>query len=102
MAMIDEMSEGITKELERNLQQLVRSTIEKYLIGGKTNGNGTRESRNRIIIEAVAKHGQANVDDVARATGLDKRGVGSSLHYLAAAGKLKHAGAGRYKVVRGH
>jgi hypothetical protein len=33
-------------------------------------------------------------------TGLDKRGVGSSLHYLAAAGKLKHAGVGRYKALR--
>ena len=42
----------------------------------------------------------ASVEDVARVTGLDKRGVGSSLYYLAAAGKLKQTGAGRYKALR--
>jgi len=59
-----------------------------------------RENRNRTIIDVVAKLGEASIDDAARATGLDKRGVGSSLHYLAVAGRLRHAGAGKYRATR--
>src|SRR5215475_970291 len=59
-----------------------------------------RENRNQTIINVVAKLGEASIEDVARATGLDKRGVGSSLHYLAVAGRLRHAGTGKYRATR--
>jgi hypothetical protein len=128
MALIDELTERITAELHRTLDQCIRQAVESYVIGdgNLTNhqtdiarfpGNNrrtrrtqqarrgradksTRERRSRTIIDAVVKLGEASIEDVARATGLDKRGVGSSLHYLAAAGKLKQVGSGKYKAPR--
>jgi hypothetical protein len=118
MALIDELSLRIATELHRKLDAAVREAVEAYVVGNheKTtvSGNGhrrgrprransarkSRENRNRIIIAAVAKLGEASVGDVAKATGLDKRGVGSSLHYLAEAGKLRHSGAGKYQAIR--
>jgi hypothetical protein len=112
VTLIDELSQRIATELHHTLEQGIRQAIEKYFVGdvkaingAGSNGHGPRrsqpamdqETRRRAIMEAVQKFGEASVDDVARVTGLDKRGVGSSLHYLAAAGKLKHAGARKYK-----
>jgi hypothetical protein len=118
MALIDELSLRIATELHRRLDEVVREAVENFVVGNHENTtvNGSvqrrgrprraksaktsRENRSRTIIDAVARLGEASVDDVARATGLDKRGVGSSLHYLAVAGKLRHAGAGKYRAVR--
>src|SRR5437867_2510346 len=105
MALIDELTQRITAELHRTLDQAIRQAVESYVVGDGRQGRRTkptqpREKRSRTIIDAVMKLGEASVEDVARVTGLDKRGVGSSLHYLAAAGKLKHARAGKYKVSR--
>jgi len=124
MALIDDLTQQITTELHRTIDECIREAIEKYVVGdgryhkrlasverfprrmrrGQSARKGTsrasRESRSRTILGVVAKLGEASVEDVARATGLDKRGVGSSLYYLAAAGKLKQTGAGRYKALR--
>src|SRR2546423_424874 len=129
MALVDELTRRITLELHRTLDQAIRHAVESYIIGdghdrmsatsseerfpqqkrrrrGRRAGRrmktakASRENRSRTIIDAVAKLGEASIEDVARMTGLDKRGVGSSLHYLAAAGKLKQAASGRYKRTR--
>ena len=124
MALIDDLTQQITAELHRTIDECIRQAVEKYVVGnggyrrqsasverlsrqtrrGRSARKGTsrasRESRSRTIIGAVARLGEASIADVARVTGLDKRGVGSSLHYLAAAGKLKQTGAGRYKALR--
>src|SRR5262245_66311105 len=121
MALIDDLTQQITAELHRTIDECIREAVEKYVVGdgryhrqpasverfprrmrrGRSGRKGTsrasRESRSRTIIGAVAKLGEASVEDVARVTGLDKRGVGSSLYYLAAAGTLKHMRAGRYR-----
>jgi len=115
MALIDELSLRIATELHRRLDEVVREAVENFVVGNHENTtvNGsvhrrgrprraksaktTRENRSRTIIDAVARLGEASVDDVAKATRLDKRGVGSSLHYLAVAGKLRHLGAGKYR-----
>jgi len=116
MSLIDELTRRIASELHRTLDQAIRQAVEHYVIGNgepsaSTRRRGrpgrrastartSRENRNRTIISAVTKLGEASIEDVAKATGLDKRGIGSSLHYLAAAGKLKHAGPGRYRAGR--
>ena len=117
MALIDELSLRIATELHRKLDEAVREAVESSVVGNGTHAVSasaqrrgrprqiksaatSREKRSRIIIDAVAKLGEATVEEVARATGLDKRGVGSSLHYLAESGKLRHAGAGKYRAVR--
>ena len=119
MALIDELTQRIAAELHRQLDEAVRHAVESYVVGNgsdqtapvpraerrgrprrSTSAKTSRENRSRTIIDAVAKLGEATIADVARATGLDKRGVGSSLHYLAAAGKLRHAGMGKYRMAR--
>ena len=124
MALIDDLTQQITSELHRTIDECIRQAVEKYVVGdggyrrqpasvdrlprrmrrGRSARKGTsrasRESRSRTIIGAVAKLGEASVEDVARVTGLDNRGVGSSLYYLAAAGKLKKTGAGRFRALR--
>lgn len=119
MALIDELTRRIAAELHRNLDQAVREAVEHYVVGDREeqtprdelaarrgrprhdqSARTSRENRSQIIIDAVAKLGSATVEDVANETGLDKRGVGSSLHYLAEAGKLRHAGAGKYRASR--
>jgi hypothetical protein len=116
MALIDELTQRIAAELHRKLDETIREAVEDYVVGEhhtpapvadihrrarpgrRAKSTGTsREKRNQTIINAVAKLGEASIDDVARETGLDKRGVGSSLHYLAVAGKLRHARAGKYR-----
>src|SRR5215471_2935340 len=108
MALIDELTQRIATELHRTLDEAVRQAVENYVIGEQhiptpaapvqrrgrparraRSAKALRENRNRTIIDVVAK-----------ATGLDKRGVGSSLHYLAVAGRLRHAGAGKYRATR--
>jgi len=122
MALIDELTRRITAELHRTLDQCIRQAVESYVVGdvnreiqptsGRSQTNGRRgrprrrakpsrkspQDRNRMIMDAVAKVGEATVADVARLTGLDKRGVGSSLYYLAAAGRIKQAKDGKYKI----
>ena len=119
MALIDELTQRIATELHRTLDEAVRQAVENYVIGEQhiptpaasvqrrgrparraRSAKALRENRNRTIIDVVAKLGEASIDDVAKATGLDKRGVGSSLHYLAVAGRLRHAGAGKYRATR--
>ncbi|HEY2379548.1 MAG TPA: hypothetical protein VGK48_00080 [Terriglobia bacterium] len=119
MALIDELTQRIAAELHSHLDEVVRHAIESYVVGNgsdqtvpiprterrgrprrATSAKRSRENRSRTIIDAVAKLGEATIEDVAKATGLDKRGVGSSLHYLAAAGKLRHAGVGKYRTAR--
>jgi predicted HTH transcriptional regulator len=119
MALIDELTQRISAELHRQLDETVRHAIESYVVGDgsgqtvpvrRTGGRRrqrraksasiSRENRSQTIIDAVAKLGAATIEEVARATGLDKRGVGSSLHYLAAAGRLRHAGSGKYRITR--
>jgi DNA-binding IclR family transcriptional regulator len=116
MPLVDELTRRIATELHRTLDQAIRQAVEDYVIGNNTPSAGvrrrgrpgrrasasraSRENRNRTIISAVAKLGEASIEDVAKATGLDKRGVGSSLHYLAAAGRLKHAGSKKYRTGR--
>ena len=115
MALIDELTLRIATELHRKLDEVVREAVVSYVVGNgqpptvnatpKRRGRprraqsakSSRENRSLNIINAVTKLGEASVEDVARATGLDKRGVGSSLHYLAVAGKLRHLGAGKYR-----
>jgi hypothetical protein len=118
MALIDELTLRIATELHRKLDEVVREAVESYVVGNRPNSTvnatlkrrgrprrsqsakASRENRSETIINAVTKLGEASVEDVARATGLDKRGVGSSLHYLAEAGKLRHAGAGIYRAAK--
>jgi len=119
MALIDDLTERIASELHRKLDEAIREAVESYVVGddhtpgaiahhgrrGRIARHGrsakaSRENRSQTIINAVAKLGEASIEDVAKATGLDKRGVGSSLHYLAEAGKLRHAGAGKYRAGR--
>jgi predicted HTH transcriptional regulator len=125
MALIDDLTRQISTEVHRALDQVIRQAVEHYIVGNerpddrmtlpsetsrgtKSRGKETRRSRSiknrevrtRTIIDAVSQIGEASIEDVAELTGLDKRGVGSSLHYLAAAGKLKHAGGGKYKTAR--
>jgi predicted transcriptional regulator len=120
MALIDDLTRQITAEVHRAIDQAIRQAIENYVVGDRrrdqpaltsqssrstrgrkgirrTKSPQTREDRTRTIIKAVSQLGEASIDDVAEYTGLDKRGVGSSLHYLAVAGKLKHAAGGKYK-----
>src|SRR5439155_17712237 len=114
MALIDELTQRITAELHRTLDQCIRQAVESYVVGDhdqtkqpasvssfpqpkrrgrparrQKSNKTSREDRSRTIINAVAKLGEASVEEVARMTGMDKRVVGSSLHYLAVAGKLK-------------
>ena len=116
MSLIDELTRRIATELHRTLDQVIRHAVEDYVIGNNkpvasarrrgrpgrraSMARTSRENRSRTIISAVAKLGEASIEDVAKVTGLDKRGVGSSLHYLAEAGKLKHAGSGKYRAGR--
>ena len=119
MALIDELTQRIATELHSKLDAAVREAVENYVVGEQHtptpaasiqrrgrparragSAKALRENRNRTIIDVVAKLGEASIDDVAKATGLDKRGVGSSLHYLAVGGRLRHAGAGRYRATR--
>src|SRR5215813_7962736 len=118
MALIDELTQRIATELHRTLDEAVRQAVETYVVGERhipsaasvqkrgrsarraRSAKVVRENRNQTIIGVVAKLGEASIEDVAKATGLDKRGVGSSLHYLAAAGRLRHAGAGKYRTTR--
>jgi hypothetical protein len=119
MALIDELTQRIATELHRKLDAAVREAVENYVVGEQhtptpvasvqrrgrparraRSAKALRENRNRTIIDVVAKLGEASIDDVAKATGLDKRGVGSSLHYLAVAGRLRHAAAGKYRAAR--
>ena len=119
MALIDELTQRIATELHRTLDEAVRQAVENYVVGEQHiptpaasmqrrgrparragSAKALRENRNRTIINVVAKLGEASIDDVAKATGLDKRGVGSSLHYLAVAGRLRHAGTGKYRATR--
>lgn len=119
MALIDELTQRIAAELHRQLDEAVRHAVENYVVGNasgpkvpvpgaerqrrqrrRVSAKASRENRSQTIIDAVAKLGEATIEDVAKATGLDKRGVGSSLHYLAAAGRLRHAGAGKYRAAR--
>ena len=125
MALIDDLTRSITAELHRTLDQAIRKAVVSYVVGNGQNARSagssaeesyrpgrrgrpprrkpaktSRENRSRTIIDAVAKLGEASIEDVARVTGMDKRGVGSSLHYLAEAGKLKHLGTGKYKAGR--
>lgn len=119
MALIDELTQRIAAELHRQLDEVVRHAVESYVVGNGSDETGSvpkterrgrprrstsaktsRENRSQTIINAVAKLGEASIEDVAKATGLDKRGVGSSLHYLAAAGKLRQAGVGKYRTGR--
>jgi predicted HTH transcriptional regulator len=125
MALIDELTQRITAELHRTLDQCIRQAVESYVVGDTDHkdraamvahfskngrhgrsmrrskrGKTTHEDRSRSIIDAVAKLGEATIEDVAKLTGLDKRGVGSSLHYLAAAGKLRQVRPGKYKALR--
>src|SRR5689334_24427703 len=106
MALVDDLTQRIATELHRKLDDAIREAVESYVVGdgqhpavtahngrrgrharrGKT-ARASRENRSQTIINAVAKLGEASIEDVAKATGLDKRGVGSSLHYLAEAGK---------------
>lgn len=124
MALIDELTQRITTELHRTLDECIRQAVESYVIGDspqksrpaagprhatngrragaarKANARKVPADRSRTIIEAVNKLGEASIEDVARVTGLDKRGVGSSLYYLSEAGKIRRAGSGRYKALR--
>jgi hypothetical protein len=124
MALIDELTQRISAEVYRTLDECIRHAVESYLLGDskqrkqpaaiqrfarpgrrgqaprKGSARTSRQNRSRTIINAVSKLGEATIEDVARATGLDKRGVGSSLYYLAEAGKLRNMGAGRYKALR--
>jgi hypothetical protein len=118
MALIDELTLRIATELHRKLDEVVREAVVSFVVGNghpptvnatlKRRGRprraqsakASRENRSLNIINAVTRLGEASVEDVARATGLDKRGVGSSLHYLAEAGKLRHAGAGKYRAAK--
>jgi hypothetical protein len=119
MALIDELTQRIATELHRKLDAAVREAVEDYVVGEQhtptrvasvqrrgrparraRSAKALRENRNRTIIDVVSKLGEASIDEVAKATGLDKRGVGSSLHYLAVAGRLRHAGAGKYRATR--
>ena len=122
MALIDDLTRQITTEVHRALDQAIRQAIENYVVGDgrheepmtpsaatsrgvRGRGKGTsrskspkaRQDRTRTIINAVSRLGEASIEDVAEFTGLDKRGIGSSLHYLAVAGKLKQTGAGKYR-----
>jgi len=113
------LTQRIATELHRKLGAAVREAVENYVVGEQhtpipvasvqrrrrparraRSAKALRENRNRTIIDVIAKLSEASIDDVARATGLDKRGVGSSLHYLAVAGRLRHAGAGKYRATR--
>jgi hypothetical protein len=122
MALIDDLTRQITAEVHRALDQAIRQAVQNYVVGNardeesttlstspsrgtrartkgtrRANSPKSRGDRTRTIIDAVSRLGEASIEDVAEFTGLDKRGVGSSLHYLAVAGKLKHAGGGKYK-----
>jgi predicted HTH transcriptional regulator len=122
MALIDDLTRQITAEVHRALDRAIRQAIENCVVGNghqeepmtvssrtsrgvRGRGKGTsrskspkaRQDRTRTIINAVSRLGEASIEDVAEFTGLDKRGIGSSLHYLAVAGKLKQIGDGRYK-----
>jgi len=123
MAFIDDLTHRITTEVHETLDRAIRQAIQNYLIGegratrssvaalsrtpsrraARGTGNSAkaaRDGRNQIIIDAVSRLGEATIEDVSKATGLDKRGVGSSLYYLAKNGQLKRAGQDRYKVKR--
>ena len=117
MSFIDELTRRISTEVQRTLDSAIRNAIEAFIVGEGTPGGPTaptpkrrstkkgsrtagaaRAQRNKLIIDAVAKIGEATVEDVAGKTGLDKRGVGSSLYYLSQAGNLRRTKSGTYKV----
>ena len=97
MSFIDELTRRISTEVQRTLDSAIRNAIEAYIVGEGTPGGATaptgkrrstktkkgsrtagaaRAQRNKLIIDAVAKIGEATVEDVAGKTGLDKRGRG--------------------------
>ena len=105
--------------MQRTLDSAIRNAIEAYIVGsdegtpsgataptrkrrstkkGSRTAGAARAQRNKLIIDAVAKIGEATVEDVPGKTGLDKRGVGSSLYYLSQAGNLRRAKSGTYTV----
>jgi hypothetical protein len=122
MSFIDELTRRISTEVQRNLDSAIRDAIEAYIVGpdegsrgvsaatpgkrrrrnstrqGSRTAGDARAKRNKLIIDAVTKIGTATVEDVAAKTGLDKRGVGSSLYYLSQAGNLRRTKKGTYKV----
>lgn len=121
MSFIDELTRRISAELRGNLEQAIRHAIEGYFIGEGRLGRGAsprtrrrgrpglggrkkrtaqalRERRDRVIIDAVSQLGEGTIEDVARITGLDKRGVGSSLYYLSRSGRLTRTRGGKYRV----
>ena len=121
MALIDDLTKRISSELEKSLNQAIRSVLENYFIGGRStiaapaqpaktgrrrrgrrgrSAKSARAARNQKIIDVVAKLGEASIEQVAKETGLDKRGVGSSLYYLSQSGRLKNAGKDKYKAAK--
>ena len=55
-----------------------------------------KDARNAGIVAVVERLGKADIDVVAKKTGLDRRGIGSSLHHLSVAGKLNKGKNGFY------
>ena len=122
MSFIDELTRRVSAAVQQNLDQAIRKAIEDYVVGrdekasratdgsagkrrransvkqGSRTTGPAREKRNKLIVEAVSRIGEVTVEDVAAATGLDRRGVGSSLYYLSRAGNLKRTECGTYTV----
>lgn len=114
MPLVDDLSRRISNEIQGTLQDAIRKVLAEYFVGQGSASASTRkspprrgvsaksarEARNQKILEVVSQLGEASIEKVSEQTGLDKRGVGSSLYYLSEAGRLKRTASGSYKPVR--
>lgn len=114
MPLVDDLSKRISSEIQGTLQDAIRKVLAEYFVGqgsaaagvrkassrGGVSAKSAREARNLKILEVVDQLGEASIETVSEHTGLDKRGVGSSLYYLSEAGRLKRTSSGNYKPLR--
>ena len=52
--------------------------------------------RQQVLVATVRKLRQASIEDVAKATGFDQRGIAGSFYHLVKSGQLKETRAGKY------
>jgi predicted transcriptional regulator of viral defense system len=52
--------------------------------------------RQQVLLSAVRRLHAATIEDVAKATGFDQRGIAGSFYYLVKNGQLKRAQDGKY------
>jgi hypothetical protein len=123
MSLIDDLTQELLNAVTRDLRPTIERAVKHFLLGNhdKTPNShrvirkkGTKkkkvrkkgrkasirdqENREKVILAAVQYLGsKSNIETVAKRTGFDKRGVGSSLHYLSVQRKIKKVGNGRYR-----